>query len=178
MLYKGLLSAGLCGMQTSLQMSQILDVLWLHFSVHHAPTANDWWIDILLYSCSNRMCCSIFVYLRMVWQVLDARASSAKAQLLLKNVAERKKQKQAQRQGLVILEASYGDIRAQEQGVDSINDSGLRQEDDDSDLPPPYLDVTIPLQFLVDDSGQLQVWFPIPSPLVFPLLLNPPIHLP
>jgi DnaJ family protein C protein 11 len=111
-------------------------------------------------------------------QVLDARASSAKAQLLLKNVAERKKQKQAQRQGLVILEASYGDIRAQEQGVDSINNSGLRPEDDDSDLPPPYLDVTIPLQFLVDDSGQLQVWFPIPSPLVFPLLLNAPIHLP
>ncbi|CAK9883200.1 unnamed protein product [Sphagnum jensenii] len=90
-------------------------------------------------------------------QVLDARASSAKAQLLLKNVAERKKQKQAQRQGLVILEASYGDIRAHEQGVDSINDSGLRPEDDDSDLPPPYLDVTIPLQFLVDDSGQLQL---------------------
>jgi DnaJ family protein C protein 11 len=110
--------------------------------------------------------------------VLDARASSTKAQLLLKNVAERKKQKQAQRQGLVILEASYGDIRAHEQGVDSINDSGLRPEDDDSDLPPPYLDVTIPLQFLVDDSGQLQVWFPIPSPLVFPLLLNAPIHLP
>ncbi len=110
--------------------------------------------------------------------MLDARASSTKAQLLLKNVAERKKQKQAQRQGLVILEASYGDIRAQEQGVDSINDSGLRPEDDDSDLPPPYLDVTIPLQFLVDDSGQLQVWFPIPSPLVFSLLLNAPIHLP
>jgi hypothetical protein len=93
-------------------------------------------------------------------QVLDARASSAKAQLLLKNFAERKRQKQAQRQGLVILEASYGDIRACQQGTtSSVNDNGVQPEDDDSDLPPPYLDVTIPLQFLVDDSSQLQVWF-------------------
>ncbi len=93
-------------------------------------------------------------------QVLNARASSAKAQLLLKNVAEQKRQKQAQRQGLVSLEASYGDIRACQQGTtSSVNDSGVQPEDDDSDLPPPYLDVTIPLQFLVDDSSQLQVWF-------------------
>ncbi|CAM6011466.1 unnamed protein product [Sphagnum balticum] len=93
-----------------------------------------------------------------VTQVLDARASSAKAQLLLKNVAEQKRQKQAQTQGLVILEASYGDIRACQQGAtSSVDDSGVQPEDDDSDLPPPYLDVTIPLQFLVDDSSQLQV---------------------
>ncbi len=71
-------------------------------------------------------------------QVLDARASSAKAQLLLENVAEWKRQKQAQRQGLVILEASYGDIRACQQGAtSSVNENGVQPEDDDSDLPPP-----------------------------------------
>ncbi len=91
-------------------------------------------------------------------QVLNIRASSAKPQLLLKFFAEQKRQKQAQRQGLVILEASYGDFRACQQGTTSVNDNGVQPEDDDSDLPPPYLDVTIPLQFLVDDSSQLQVW--------------------
>ena len=78
---------------------------------------------------------------------------------MLKNVAERKKQKQAQRKGLVILAAFYGDIKAQERGVFNVDESERVIEGENADLPPPYLDVAIPLQFLVDDSGQLRVCF-------------------
>ena len=88
---------------------------------------------------------------------MEARASSEQAQLLLKNVAERKRQKQAQRQGLVILSAVYGDIKAYERGANGADGSAGSEEDDDADLPPPYLDVGIPIQFLVDDFGQLRV---------------------
>lgn len=90
-------------------------------------------------------------------QVIEARASSEKSQLLLKNVAERKKQKQAQRQGLVVLAAVYGDIREYELEINCV-DKSASTEDNDADLPPPYLDVAIPLQFLVDDLGRLQVF--------------------
>jgi DnaJ family protein C protein 11 len=89
-------------------------------------------------------------------QVVEARASSERSQLLLKNVAERKKQKQAQRRGLVILAAVYGDIKAYERGTNLV-DKSASTEDDDVDLPPPYLDVAIPVQFLVDDFGQLRL---------------------
>lgn len=89
-------------------------------------------------------------------QVIEARASSEKSQLLLKNVAERKKQKQAQRQGLVVLAAVYGDIREYELEINCV-DKSASTEDNDADLPPPYLDVAIPLQFLVDDLGRLQL---------------------
>lgn len=89
-------------------------------------------------------------------QVIEARASSERSQVLLKNVAERKKQKQAQKQGLVILAAIYGDIKAYERGTNLV-DKSASTEDDDADLPPPYLDVAIPVQFLVDDFGQLRV---------------------
>lgn len=89
-------------------------------------------------------------------QVMEARASSEKAQVLLKNVAERKRQKQAQREGLVILSAVYGDMKAHERGANRADESAS-SEDDDADLPPPYLDVGIPIQFLVDDFGQLRL---------------------
>ena len=96
------------------------------------------------------LCCWCF-------QVFDARAASENLQLLLKNVAERKKQKQVQSQGLVILAAIYGDIEAYEKGVSGIQYTAHSTGNGIADLPP-YLDVTIPLQFLVDDSGQLRVW--------------------
>ncbi|BBN15877.1 DnaJ homolog subfamily C member 11 [Marchantia polymorpha subsp. ruderalis] len=88
-----------------------------------------------------------------VTKVLEARAASEKAQLLLSNVAERKRRKQVQKDGLVIVEALYGDIRRRD-GSDSYLGEDL---EDDSDLPPPNIDVTIPLQFLVDDSGELRL---------------------
>ncbi|KAG6551992.1 hypothetical protein Mapa_006298 [Marchantia paleacea] len=89
-----------------------------------------------------------------VTKVLEARAASEKAQLLLSNVAERKRRKQVQKDGLVIVEALYGDIRRRD-GSDSYLGEDL--EYDDSDLPPPNIDVTVPLQFLVDDSGELRL---------------------
>jgi DnaJ family protein C protein 11 len=92
----------------------------------------------------------------MYQQVHDARAASENLQLLLKNVADRKKQKQVQSQGLVILAAIYGDIEAYEKGVSGIQYTAQSAGNGIADLPP-YLDVTIPLQFLVDDSGQLRL---------------------
>lgn len=90
-------------------------------------------------------------------QVLEARAASEKAQLLLSNVAERKRQKQTQRDGLVIVEGLYGDIKNKDRNDSSDMRSVEELDDDDGDLPPPHIDVTIPLQFLVDDSGELRV---------------------
>ncbi|KAL3679639.1 hypothetical protein R1sor_022595 [Riccia sorocarpa] len=90
-----------------------------------------------------------------VTKVLEARASSEKAQSLLRNVAERKRRKQAQNNGLVILEAVYGDIKRRQGSTSSL---GEEVDDlDDADLPPPNIDVTIPIQFLVDDSGELRL---------------------
>lgn len=90
-------------------------------------------------------------------QVLEARAESEKAQLLLSNVAERKRRKQAQRDGLVILEGLYGVIKKQDRNETSEIRPVEDLDDDDSDLPPPNIDVAVPLQFLVDDSGELRV---------------------
>ena len=87
---------------------------------------------------------------------MEARASSEKSQLLLKNAAIRKKQKQVEQKGLVILAAIYGDIKAYEQGTNCM-DKFASIEDDDTNLPPPYLDVAIPIQFLTNDFGQLRV---------------------
>ena len=87
---------------------------------------------------------------------MEARATSEKSQLLLKNIAIRKKQKQAEQNGLVILAAIYGDIKAYEQGTNCL-DKSATTEDVDANLPPPYLDVAIPIQFLINDFGQLLV---------------------
>ncbi|KAL2613341.1 hypothetical protein R1flu_025033 [Riccia fluitans] len=89
-----------------------------------------------------------------VTKVLEARAASEKAQLLLRIVAERKRRKQAQNNGLVIIEAVYGDIKRRQGPAWYL---GEEVEDDDADLPPPNIDVTIPIQFLVDDSGELRL---------------------
>ncbi|CAM6104551.1 unnamed protein product [Calypogeia fissa] len=92
-----------------------------------------------------------------VTKVLEARAASEKAQLLLSNVAERKRQKQIQRDGLVILEGLYGDIKDKDRNDASDLRSVDELDGEDGDLPPPHIDVTIPLQFLVDDSGELRL---------------------
>ncbi|XXG43082.1 hypothetical protein AAC387_Pa01g3198 [Persea americana] len=81
-------------------------------------------------------------------QVHEARAAAEKAQQLLQNVATRKTNKQLETGGLVITKAIYGNRKAFKKR------NGTR---DDDQLALQVLDVTIPLNFLVNDSGQLKL---------------------
>lgn len=90
-------------------------------------------------------------------QVLEARAKADRAQSLLKNVADRKRDKQDKIGGLVIVQAIYGnvlDFESKRHGQEFSEDMTLNEEDD---FPPPILDVTTTLNFLVNDDGQLQL---------------------
>ncbi|XP_040986142.1 chaperone protein dnaJ 13 [Juglans microcarpa x Juglans regia] len=82
-------------------------------------------------------------------KVLEARAAAEKAQQLLQNVANRKRNRQLETNGLVITRASYGNLTA------------LGRKDESSathdELTSQVLDVTLPLNFLVNDSGQLKL---------------------
>lgn len=65
---------------------------------------------------------------------------------MLQNVATRKKNRQVETNGLIVTKALYGDPKAIErrhEGVDGV-DSGV-------------IDVTVPMNFLVSDSGQLKL---------------------
>ncbi|KAK9148210.1 hypothetical protein Scep_006967 [Stephania cephalantha] len=81
-------------------------------------------------------------------QVREAREAASKAQKLLENVATRKKNKQMERNGLVITKAIYGNNKAFKKRNES--------REVENDLASQVLDVTVPLNFLVDDSGQLK----------------------
>ncbi|MCO5574546.1 hypothetical protein L7F22_028333 [Adiantum nelumboides] len=83
-------------------------------------------------------------------QIHEARAKASKAQSLLKNVADRKREKQLKNGGLVIKQALYGSAHELES-----NYSGVSPEEED-DIPPPVLDVTTTLNFLVENE-QLQL---------------------
>ncbi|GAB2226784.1 hypothetical protein Droror1_Dr00008575 [Drosera rotundifolia] len=78
-------------------------------------------------------------------QVRESKASAEKAQQLLQNVADRKKSKQMENNGLVITNAVYG------------NRKDLKERDDAENLGADLFDVTVPLCFLVNDSGQLKL---------------------
>ncbi|KMS97884.1 hypothetical protein BVRB_5g123130 isoform B [Beta vulgaris subsp. vulgaris] len=81
--------------------------------------------------------------------VREARAAAAKAQLLLENVANRKRNKQTEVGGLIITKAVYGSVKA------------LKKQDElegsNDDLASQVIDVTTPLNFLVNDLGQLKL---------------------
>ncbi|XP_039121698.1 chaperone protein dnaJ 13 [Dioscorea cayenensis subsp. rotundata] len=81
-------------------------------------------------------------------QIREARDAAEKAQQLLQNVSNRKKNKQFEKGGLVITRAVYGNREA-------IKRSGEQTELNGETTP--LLDVTIPLNFLVTDSGQLKL---------------------
>lgn len=85
----------------------------------------------------------------MFVQVEEARKSAEKAQKLLKNVSDRKKNKQMEMGGLVITKAVYGNSRALKR----------RNECDEmnNDVDSQVVDVALSLNFLVDDSGTLKV---------------------
>ncbi|CAE6031554.1 unnamed protein product [Arabidopsis arenosa] len=79
-------------------------------------------------------------------QVGEARAKAEKAQQLLQTVATRKRNRQVETDGLIVTKALYGDPKAierRDEGVEGV-DSGV-------------IDVTVPMNFLVSDSGQLKL---------------------
>ncbi|KAI4364852.1 hypothetical protein MLD38_020889 [Melastoma candidum] len=80
-------------------------------------------------------------------QVLEAKVASEKAQKLLENVANRKRNKQLEAGGLVITEAKYGNLKTVQ----------VSDQQTDSNLPSQVIDVTVPLNFLVNDLGQLKL---------------------
>ncbi|KAL4324145.1 hypothetical protein GQ457_11G022670 [Hibiscus cannabinus] len=86
---------------------------------------------------------------RTASEVQEARKAAAKAQQLLENVANRKKNKQQETGGLVITKAIYGSRKALKKGDE------LAETNDE--LASQVLDVTLPLNFLVTDSGQLKL---------------------
>ncbi|KAL6906536.1 hypothetical protein ACP4OV_004137 [Aristida adscensionis] len=82
-------------------------------------------------------------------QLTEARKAAKKAQKLLEPVSNRKKNKQLEGDGLVITRALYGSrSKIKESGeLNNIND----------DVESQVLDVTIPLNFLVTEAGQLKL---------------------
>ncbi|KAJ4744930.1 Chaperone protein dnaJ 13 [Rhynchospora pubera] len=82
-------------------------------------------------------------------QVREAREAANRAQKLLEVVSNRKRQKQLDRDGLVITKALYGNKNLIKEG-DQISEVS-------DDVTSQILDVTVPLNFLVTDSGQLKL---------------------
>uniref|UniRef100_A0ACD5TN96 Uncharacterized protein n=1 Tax=Avena sativa TaxID=4498 RepID=A0ACD5TN96_AVESA len=82
-------------------------------------------------------------------QLTEARQAAKKAQRLLEPVSNRKKNKQLENDGLVITKALYGDRK-------KIKESSELSDIDDN-VASQVLDVTIPLNFLVTEAGQLKL---------------------
>lgn len=82
-------------------------------------------------------------------QLTEAREAAKKAQRLLEPVSNRKKNKQLENDGLVITKALYGDRK-------KIKESSELSDIDDN-VASQVLDVTIPLNFLVTEAGQLKL---------------------
>ncbi|KAG8382429.1 hypothetical protein BUALT_Bualt05G0076300 [Buddleja alternifolia] len=82
-------------------------------------------------------------------QVQEARDAAKKAQQLLQNVANRKRNKQLEMDGLVVLKALYGNSKA------LLN--RRKSEETEDEVSSQIMDVTVPLNFLVNDSGQLKL---------------------
>ncbi|KAK4483605.1 hypothetical protein RD792_010804 [Penstemon davidsonii] len=82
-------------------------------------------------------------------QVKEARAAAERAQHLLLNVSNRKKNKQLETGGLVITKAVYGNSKA------LLNRHSSEEIQDE--VASQVIDVTVPLNFLVNDAGQLKL---------------------
>nr|GMD97253.1 chaperone protein DnaJ 13 [Ipomoea batatas] len=83
-------------------------------------------------------------------QVREARAAAEKAQQLLENVANRKRTRQLETGGLVVTKAVYGSRKA-------LKDRTKNTSETDDGVSSQTVDVTLPLNFLVNDSGQLKL---------------------
>ncbi|XP_058778202.1 chaperone protein dnaJ 13 [Vicia villosa] len=82
-------------------------------------------------------------------QVQEGRAAAEKAQKLQQNVANRKRNKQLEMDGLVIMKALYGSDTILN-NLDSSNETSFESTSG-------VIDVTTPLNFLVNDSSQLKL---------------------
>jgi DnaJ family protein C protein 11 len=82
-------------------------------------------------------------------QVQEGRAAAEKAQKLQQNVANRKRNRQLETNGLVIMKALYGS--------DTILNNLNSSSDTSFESTSGVIDVTTPLNFLVNDSAQLKV---------------------
>ncbi|KAG6405334.1 hypothetical protein SASPL_132923 [Salvia splendens] len=82
-------------------------------------------------------------------QVEESIAAAMKAQQLLQNVANRKKIKQEELGGLVVVQALYGSQKA------LLNRH--RSDETGDGVPSQIIDITVPLNFLVTDSGKLKL---------------------
>ncbi|GLT49176.1 hypothetical protein SLA2020_227540 [Shorea laevis] len=82
-------------------------------------------------------------------QVQQKMAKAEKAQQLLQLVANRKRSKQVEADGVVIMRALYGSSKALKK-VDELRE--INEE-----LASQIWDVTLPLNFYVNDSGQLKL---------------------
>ncbi|XP_055821298.1 chaperone protein dnaJ 13 [Solanum dulcamara] len=82
-------------------------------------------------------------------QVREARKAAEKAQQLLQNVANRKRTRQLETGGLVVKKALYGSLKAlkNRNQIEEVKDEVASQ----------IIDVTLPLNFLVSDSGKLKL---------------------
>lgn len=84
-------------------------------------------------------------------QVKEARTAAEKAQQLLQNVANRKRNRQLEMGGLIVTHAVYGSHKALLRRHKS--------EEREDEVASQIIDVTLPLNFLINDSGQLKVCF-------------------
>jgi DnaJ family protein C protein 11 len=82
-------------------------------------------------------------------QVQEGRAAAEKAQKLQQNVANRKRNRQLETNGLVIMKALYGS--------NTILNNLYSSSDTSFESTSGVIDVTTPLNFLVNDSGQLKL---------------------
>lgn len=82
-------------------------------------------------------------------QVREARVAAQKAQQLLTNVANRKRSKQLETGGLVVTKGLYGSRKALE--------IKTQPEQENDEVASQVIDVTIPLNFLVNESGHLKL---------------------
>ncbi|XP_011031877.1 PREDICTED: chaperone protein dnaJ 13-like [Populus euphratica] len=82
-------------------------------------------------------------------QVREARIAAEKAQQLLQTVANRKRSRQLETNGLVITKAVYGNSKALKE-ADKSREVNIESASE-------VIDVTIPLNFLINDAGQLQL---------------------
>ncbi|XP_009766273.1 chaperone protein dnaJ 13 [Nicotiana sylvestris] len=82
-------------------------------------------------------------------QVREARAAAKKAQQLLQNVASRKRSRQLETGGLLVTKALYGSRKALK--------NRSQTEEVKDEVASQSIDVTLPLNFLVSESGQLKL---------------------